>query len=269
MADLVLINRVRRAIDDSPKFEFNEVLADGLNASWRLTNAPVEEASESVFVSGVIMQSMTPAGTLKTDATTEDYTLDLGSDASLYSVNDMIALDNEIDQQKYLVASKTSSILTLNRKLATNYASGRQCYKITRNGYTIDYNYGIIYFTVTHPVGTTLAAKFRHYSYLNNEIENLYSDALSHVQRDTDASVTADVVILKLRHMILQSALSGGADGAIKIKQGSTSLDLTGSSYMISKQVEQAEAEYKAAVRAYLWDKLEGGAAVGREGYVV
>lgn len=267
MADLTLINTIRRTIGDNPQFEFNQTTSDGSNSSWRLTNAPIEEGSESIFVSGIIMQTAIAQGSLASAVTTADYTLTL-DDASLYTINERVALDDAINPVKYYITDITGNVLTLNRKLAYNYAAGTQVYKITPVNYSIDYQYGILYFTVTYDTGAVLGCNFRYYQHLNSELEDLYNDATLQAQRDADENVGQDIILLKLRLMALESALTSEAGGAIKIKQGSTSLDLTGATQMINRQIEQAENTYRKAVREYLWSQLEGGAAVGRSEYL-
>lgn len=276
MASLPLTEDIRRAIGDSPKVEFNETISDGTNAAWRLTNAPIEMASESVFITGVIQQRATVVGTLKAPAAKDDYTLEVDTDISVYSLGDQIVLENDPSPTRYQVAGKGDTTLTLARRLPRDYVAGNNIWRVTRS-YSFDEEAGIIYFTAVPVEGARLAAKFRYFKYDQTFIDGILKDAEACVALDISAPVTTDdsaqkpLVMLKIRELVLRGQVNDGASSAIKIVQGSTKLDLTGSTNTIMRELESLTKEYHRLVKAYLYSDGEsaiGTAVVGRLEYI-
>lgn len=277
MATLQELNTVRRAIADLPQVTFNETTADGSNASWRLTNKPVEKASESVFVSGIIQQTATNIGTTSADVVIGDTSVDFGADIASYSVGDVFALANTPDPTKYYIESITDQIASINREIDANVSSGANIYKIDPIGYSMNYQAGVLYFDIAHLINTPLACNFRYFKYSAEFLTDILDDAIITVGADINDSASFSVaaqknlILLQVRIMILQAQVAESASSSIKIKQGSTSLDLTGSNRASSDELKAVRRAYEDALRRYLTNQMDdiiGAAVVGREEYI-
>lgn len=278
MATYQLLRDIRAMISDQPVTTFNETTSDGINASWRLTNNTIQIASESVFVSGIIQQETTIEASALTQEILEEESvlLDMGANSSYFSVGDFITLDETPDPYKFRIQSISDGVMTLNRAATQSYPANAQVIDIARN-YTIDYDSGIIYFNVAWTVGTKIAARFSYTRHSDRILNNLLDIAAADVARDINETIDlsnsdhASLVLLKTKVMVAKRELLAGVGSAIKIKQGSTSLDLTGSTYALKNEGEAAINEYKEALERYLnnlFDDAAGEAIVGRDGYM-
>lgn len=277
MASLELVRDLRNIIGDNPVTSFNETLSDGVNASWRLTNSPIEIASESVFVSGLLQQTQTtPSGADLTEAAIEgEFVINLGADTSLFSAGEYLTLEDEPDPYKFYIKSIGVSEITLNRELLQDYPAGTDVSKVVKN-YQIDYDGGIIYFNAAWNAGTILGVKFKYFKHSDKILSAILDAAIRDVSRDIGENFNSgnedqvSLVLIKAKTAIIEKEISSGASSAIKIKQGSTSLDLTGSISSRARQSEAARSEYQEALLRYLNNTAAfglGESVVGREGY--
>jgi hypothetical protein len=278
MATSQLISDFRSIIADEPLIGFNETTSDGENASWRLTNSPIEIASESVFVSGILQQDSTEltSAVLINQVGEGEFEFNVGSESSQFTVNDFVTLEDVPDPYKFKITSIDDDVLTINRSTDQTYLVGAQFYSISKD-YTIDYDNGILYFNAAWEIGTIITVKFKYTRHSTKTINSILDAAINDVSRDINEEVALDnekhssLVLLRAKILLTKRELIGGAASAIKIKQGSTSLDLTGSSDSRTRQIRSDTDDYQIALERYLnnlFDDAAGFAIVGREGYL-
>jgi hypothetical protein len=202
--------------------------------------------------------------------------VDFGSSINAYSIGDIFALENSPDPTKYKIITITDQIAFINRTVTAHFDSGSILYKVTHPAYTFNYESGILYFPVAYPLGCLLTCNYRYTTYSNDFLNDLLTDTSDQVAMDIDEVASLDsadqrqLIKLALRIKILENKASQGAESSILIKQGSTSLDLTGSNRAITNALDGARQDYRDAVDRYLMNQssvIVGAAVVGRKGY--
>lgn len=277
MASFPLRNEVRGMISDLPQIQFDKVTADGINASWRLTNTPLQHGSESVFVSGLIQQTSAVVDNTDAASAKNDYQLDMGAGASLYSVGDLVSPSQATDPFKHEIIAITGSVLDLNRRLPLGYASGTALLRFTRQ-YTIDYERGIVYFQSAYNSGTIIGVNYEYTTYTDDELDDFIDRAIREVSVDIDKTANADdiaaeraLVLVKTHILSIRDRTTKQAGQSIKIKQGSTSMDLTGASRALKDQSEELAGQYNALLLSFRRNDLSdalGEAVTGRQEYI-
>lgn len=275
MATLELIYKFREMIGDYPIKAFNRAVADGVNASWVLTNKPVELASESLYLGGITQIVDSAVAALTADAVAGAYEVEVDDTTNL-AVDDEFSLSSEPDPDRYKIIGINNLILSLNRALSDSHASGTTVSKITK-GYTISYKYGIIYFDSPPALNTIMTCHYNYFKNSNAVINTILDQAANEISIDIDEDFDfantdhVTLLLLKGQIMLLNKDIIIGAGSAIKVKSGSTSLDLVGANRALKDQASVIAARYSQALLRYMNNKIDGelgSGVVGPEAYL-
>ena len=171
----------------------------------------------------------------------------------------------------------SGSNLEVNRAVPKDYAFNTNVRTVNTPDYTFNYEDGIVFFNVAYALGAVITSKFRAFELSNDAIDELIARAILEVSLDIDDTASPEtnnshrvLVLLKSHQMFLQEKVDDNVGSSIKIKQGSTSLDLTGSARTLSDQLTFITERYIHALRTFIrniGDAALGRAIVGREEY--
>lgn len=272
MASSVILREFREVVGDSPVHTFNEATADGVNASWQLTNAPVFPATESLFLDGVIQQNGISDTTTASAIAEGDYQFDVVS-ANNLSLGQIIFLSTGADPQKFKIVEIDGTTITVNQRFNEAFGSGVSIYLATID-YQTNYKHGIIYFDTAPNVGVKMTCHYDYTKYSDDALNAAIDQASREVSVDIGGAIDLEIanhkalVFLKAHVTILDRDVTKGASSAIKVKQGSTSLDLGGSVRALQDQLRGLRRGYEEALSRYLMNQFEpGDGVVGPEVY--
>lgn len=276
MASLMLVKLFRKYIGDIPSHAFNEAVADGANASWVLTNKPLEMASESVFLNGIPQFNGEAVTTLTKDVSENSDTITVGSLDNL-SIGTEIFINSAIDPRRYKILSintNTNEVI-LNREIDQNLKSGSQVF-VTSKLYEISSRYGIVYFDSAPVSGTLMTIHFEYFEYEDTKLSSVLDNAINEVSIDIGGLCDPEniaahraLVFLRAHAMLVETKAIQSSGSAIRVKQGSTSLDLVGTNQSLQKQSGMLYTQYNELLGRYLMGQLDdyvGTAVVGEEG---
>lgn len=276
MASLVIIREFRDLVGDTPVHTFNQATSDGVNASWQLTNAPVVPATDSLFLDGVIQQNGVADTTTSAAIAEGDYQFSVVSAANL-SVGQIIFLSTAGDPQKFKITAIDNTLITVNQEFDQAFGSGVSVYIATID-YEINNRFGVIYFTTAPNLDVVMTARYQYTKYSDDIMSTALDQAVREVSIDIGSTADIDnnedhktLVFLKAHATIIDREVTKGAASAIKVKQGSTSLDLGGSVRALQQQLEGLRRAYDDTLGRYLMGLLEdslGSGVVGSEGYI-
>lgn len=278
MASLTLVNLFREYIGDPPVHTFNEATADGINASWVLTNSPVEPGSESLFLNGVLQMNGVVVATT-TQASSEEDTSITVTDLDNIAVGKEIFLGSNPDPKRYKVIEidTEANQLFLNRGLDADYNSGTSVYLVSKL-YTTALKDGIIYFDSSPDAGVLMTCHYYYFKYSQATLSSILDQAIAEVGVDIGVTPTPEdvpaqraLVFLKAHVLTLNREVTRGAGSAIKVKQGSTSLDLVGANLSLQKQAAGLQSRYDDTLARYLMGLLDeelGSAILGQQDMV-
>lgn len=263
MASYTVLNEFRLTIGDLPVHTFNEATADGINASWALTNKPVLPASESVFLDGEIQQNGSQKTTLSADGAEGDTTVEVNSVDDL-AVGNQVLFETSADPYKFKILSIDGTTLTLNRALDKDYATTAPVYLVSKT-YSASYDSGIILFDDTPAANTLMKVRYYYTKYSDTSLSSILTMSSKLVQ--SDAMVEIDIegdetqralVFLRAHIKLLNEQVTRGASSSIKITQGKTTLDLAGATKALKDQITSMTKEYEDTVRRYQMSLLNG-----------
>lgn len=276
MASSALVKSFRKYIGDTPSHAFNEAVADGINASWVLTNKPLEMASESVFLDGVPQFNGEAVAVLIEDVSENSDSIIVSALDNL-PVGTEIFINSAIDPRRYKILSIDTSTneIVLNRDIDQDFASGSQVF-ITSKLYEISSRYGIVYFDSAPSSNVLMTIHFEYFEYEDVKLSGVLDNAINEVSIDIGSSCDPEadmshraLCFLRAFIALIETKTIKSSGSAIKVKQGSTSLDLVGANQALQKQGSVLRAQYDQLLGRYLMGQLDdsvGTAVVGEEG---
>lgn len=276
MASSVVIREFRGIIGDETVHTFNQATADGVNASWQLTNSPVVPATHSLFLDGVPQQNGVSDTTTTTVINEGDTSFNVVS-ANNLAVGLIIAFSDDPDPQKFKITTIDGETITVNQPSEEIIAANTLVYIMTLD-YSINTTYGIIFFDSAPTLNVIMTARYQYTKYTDTQINAILTQASNEVSIDIGEAVDIDtnteqktLVFLKAYSKLLNKEVTRGASSAIKIKQGSTSLDLGGSTQILHKQLLAIGDSYEEARVRYMMNQVNGNlgdGVVGDEAYI-